>query len=117
MTTDQHRLPGEGAAQPEKDNATAGNRGVGAAKQTTDAADSTRETSRETDRERGLYLPLLWAQLAREAKVKVPLRGKHKRASRQAAINAKRHLGVITAELAALIVLALVAGVLFAGGA
>ena len=58
----------------------------------TDTSDSTRETSRET--ERGLYLPLAWAQLGREAKAK-PFRGKGKRKSRAAAISAKRHQGGI----------------------
>ena len=56
----------------------------------TDTSDSTRETSRET--ERGVYLPLAWAQLGREAKAK-PFRGKGKRKSRAAAISAKRHQG------------------------
>lgn len=83
----------------------------------TDTADSTRGTSRETERERGLFLPLLWAELGREAKAK-PFKGKGKRKSRTDAINAKRNQGGgITAELAGLIVLALVAGVLLAGGA
>lgn len=57
-----------------------------------DTSDSTRETSRET--ERGLYLPLAWAELGREAKAK-PFRGKGKRKSRAAAISAKRHQGGI----------------------
>ena len=54
----------------------------------TDTSDSTRETSRET--ERGVYLPLAWAQLGREAKAK-PFRGKGKRKSRADAIQAKRN--------------------------
>jgi hypothetical protein len=58
----------------------------------TDTSDSTRETSRET--ERGVYLPLAWAQLRREAKAK-PFRGKAKRQARAAAIRAKRHQGGI----------------------
>ena len=58
----------------------------------TDTSDSTRETSRET--ERGVYLPLAWAQLGREAKAK-PFRGKGKRKSRAAAIQAKRNQGGI----------------------
>ena len=79
----------------------------------TDTSDSTRETSRET--ERGVYLPLAWAQLGREAKAK-PFRGKGKRKSRAAAISAKRHQGgTIAAELAGLILLALVAGLLLGG--
>ncbi|MGQ5487561.1 hypothetical protein ACUH78_01850 [Thauera sp. ZXT1-4] len=114
MTTDQHRLPGEGAAQPEKDNATAGNRGVGAAKQATDAADSIRETSRETERERGLFLPLLWAELAREVKP-AKFRGKGKRQARAAAINAKRNQGAVDPELVGLLALAAVAGAMLMG--
>lgn len=81
----------------------------------TDTADSTRETSRETGRERGLFLPLLWAELGREVKAK-PFRGKGKRQARADAIRAKRHQGgTIAAELAGLLALALVAGVLLMG--
>ena len=57
-----------------------------------DASNSTVEQSRET--ERGLYLPLAWAQLGREAKAK-PFRGKGKRKSRADAIQAKRNQGGI----------------------
>ena len=57
-----------------------------------DTSDSTRETSRET--ERGLYLPLAWAELGREVKPK-PFRGKGKRKSRADAIQAKRNQGGI----------------------
>ena len=78
----------------------------------TDTSDSTRETSRET--ERGLYLPLAWAQLGRESKPQ-KFKGKAKRQARAAAINAKRMGGTIAAELAALLVLAVVAGVLLGG--
>ena len=60
----------------------------------TDDHNSTRETSRETERERGLFLPLAWAQLGREAKAK-PFKGKAKRQARAAAIRAKRHQGGI----------------------
>ena len=60
----------------------------------TDTSDSTRETLRETERERGLFLPLLWAELGREVKPK-PFRGKGKRKSRAAAIQAKRNQGGI----------------------
>ena len=56
----------------------------------TDTSDSTRETSRET--ERGVYLPLAWAQLGRESKPQ-KFKGKGKRKSRAAAISAKRHQG------------------------
>jgi hypothetical protein len=59
-----------------------------------DANNSTVEHSRETERERGEYLPLAWAELGREAKAK-PFRGKGKRKSRAAAISAKRHQGGI----------------------
>jgi len=80
-----------------------------------DTANSTHETSRETERERGLFLPLLWAGLARDVKP-APFRGKAKRKSRQAAIQQKRgHLGTVDASLAGLIALALVAGVLMVG--
>ena len=58
----------------------------------TDTSDSTRETSRET--ERGLYLPLAWAQLGRESKPQ-KFKGKAKRQARAAAIRAKRHQGGI----------------------
>ena len=55
-----------------------------------DTGNSTVEHSRETERERGVYLPMAWAQLRREAKAK-PFRGKAKRQARAAAINAKRN--------------------------
>lgn len=80
-----------------------------------DTVDSTRETSRETECERGLYLPLAWAELGRSVKPQ-PFRGKHKRKARADAINAKRCRGGITAELGGLILLALVVGMLLAGG-
>ena len=59
-----------------------------------DTGNSTVEHSRETERERGVYLPMAWAQLRREAKAK-PFRGKVKRQVRAAAIRAKRHQGGI----------------------
>lgn len=81
----------------------------------TDTRDSTRETPRETSRERGLFLPLAWAELGKSVKPG-PFRGKSKRNSRRAAINAKRsHQGNVDAGLAGLIALALVAGVLMVG--
>ncbi len=87
MSNTQHRHQGEDAAHPEKENATAGNRG---------AADKANQTdphfTRETERERGLFLPLLWAELAREVKP-AKFRGKTKRKSRAAAITAKRNQG------------------------
>lgn len=92
MSNTEHRRNGEGAAQPEKENATAGNRGADKANQTD--GNSIVERSRETRRERGLYQPLLWAELGREVKTK-PFRGKHKRKSRADAISAKRHQGGI----------------------
>lgn len=117
MSNIQHRHHGEDAAHPDatKENATAGNRGAADRANQTDQH-STVEQSRETERERGLFLPLLWAQLGCEVKP-AKFRGKHKRAARQAAINAKRNQGTIAAELAGLILLALVAGVLLMGGA
>ena len=110
-TTKFYRHPGEGAARPEKEKGTTpfeiapGN----------DTGNSTVEPSRETERERGIFLPLAWAQLGREVKAK-PFRGKHKRKSRAAAINAKRMSGGIAAELAALLALALVASLLLIAG-
>ena len=93
MSKIDHRLTGEGAAHPERDNALGGNQGAEGAKQSgIDTRNSTRETSRET--ERGLYLPLAWAELGREVKAK-PFKGKAKRQARAAAINAKRHQGGI----------------------
>ncbi len=59
-----------------------------------DASNSTVEHSRETERERGEYLPLAWAELGREVKAK-PFKGKAKRKSRAAAIQAKRNQGGI----------------------
>lgn len=93
MTINFYRLPGEAPAHPDatKENATAGNRGAAGKANQTDPH-STRETSRETERERGLYLPLAWMQRGRMG-------------------------GNITAELAGLILLAAVAGVLLLGGA
>ena len=92
MSNIQHRHQGEDAAHPDatKANATAGNRGAADRANQTDQH-STRETSRETERNRGLYLPLLWA------------------------INAKRMSGGIAAELAGLLALAMVAGLLLTG--
>lgn len=75
----------------------------------TDTVDST------VERERGLFLPLLWAELGREVKAK-PFKGKTKRKARSDAIRAKRgEQGAINLELAALMLLALVAGVLLMG--
>ena len=95
MTINNYRLPGEAPAQPDdtKESATAGNRGAADRANQTDRH-STVEHSRETERERGVYLPMAWAQLRREAKAK-PFRGKGKRKSRAAAISAKRHQGGI----------------------
>ncbi|MBV2264273.1 MAG: hypothetical protein KUL79_12020 [Thauera sp.] len=93
MSNIQHRHQGEAAAHPDatKENATAGNRGAADRANQTDQH-STRETSRETERERGEYLPLAWAQLGREVKPQ-KFKGKGKRQARAAAIRAKRNQG------------------------
>lgn len=82
MSNIQHRQQGEDAAHPDatKENATAGNRGAADRANQTDQH-STVEQSRETERERGVYLPLAW--------------GKGKRKSRADAIQAKRNQGGI----------------------
>lgn len=115
MSNIQHRHPGEDAAHPDatKENATAGNRGAADRANQTDQH-STVEQSRET--ERGLYLPLAWAQLGRESKAK-PFRGKGKRQARADAIRAKRNQGAVDSALVGLLALATVAGVLLLGGA
>lgn len=112
MSKIEHRLTGEGVAHPERDNALGGNQGAEGARQSgIDTRNSTCETSRETECERGLFLPLLWAQLAREVKPQ-----KFKGKSRADAIRAKRgEQGAIDLGLAALILLALVAGLLLVG--
>ena len=91
MSNIQHRHQGEDAAHPDatKENATAGNRGAADRANQTDQH-STVEQSRETERERGVYLPLAWAQLGREAKPQ-KFKGKGKRKSRADAIQAKRN--------------------------
>ena len=93
MSNIQHRQQGEDAAHPdvEKENATAGNRGAADRANQTDPH-FTCETSRETKRERGVYLPLAWAQLARESKPQ-KFKDKAKRQARAAAIRVKRHQG------------------------
>ena len=92
MTINFYRHSAEAAAHPDatKENA----RGQAGAADRANQTDqhSTRETSRET--ERGLYLPLAWAELGREVKAK-PFKGKAKRKSRAAAIQAKRNQGGI----------------------
>ena len=113
MSNIQHRHQGEDAAHPEKENATAGNRGAADKANPTDPH-STVEHSRETERERGLFLPLLWAELAREVKP-AKFRGKTKRKSRADAINAKRYQGGVDSALVGLLALATVAGVLLMG--
>ncbi len=82
----------------------------------TDANSTVEQAPAEADvsRERGLFLPLLWAELGRESKPQ-KFKGKAKRQARAAAINAKRMGGTIAAELAGLIALALVAGALLLG--
>lgn len=116
MTTNQYRHPAEAPAHTDAghENATAGNCGADKANQT--VGDPIVERSRETKRERGLYLPLLWAALARAAKP-AKFRGKSKRQLRAAAICAKRSdQGAIDLQPIGLIALAVVAGLLFAGG-
>lgn len=116
MTTNQYRHPAEAPAHAEAahEDATAGNRGADKTNQT--VGDSVVERSRETTRERGLYLPLLWAELARAFKPE-KLRGKSERQLRAAAIRAKRgDQGAIDLQLIGLIALAAVAGLLLAGG-
>jgi len=110
MTTNFYRLPGEAAAHPEKE------RGATPFESAphTDDPNSTRETSRETERERALFLPLLWAELAREVKP-AKFRGKGKRQARAAAINAKRNQGAVDPELVGLLALAAVAGAMLMG--
>jgi hypothetical protein len=95
MSNIQHRQQGEDAAHPDatKENATAGNRGAADRANQTDQH-STVEQSRETERERGVYLPLAWAQLGRESKPQ-KFKGKAKRQARADAIRAKRHQGGI----------------------
>ena len=106
MSNIQHRHQGEDAAHPDatKENATAGNRGAADKANPTDPH-STVEHSRETERERGLFLPLLWAELAREVKP-AKFRGK-----------TKRYQGAVDSALVGLLALALVSGVLLLGGA
>lgn len=79
--------------------------------------DTPDSTAPEAERERGLFLPLAWAQLGGTVKPQ-PFRGKAKRKSRQAAIQQKRgHHGDVDPELLGLVLLALVAGLLLVGGA
>lgn len=118
MTTNQYRHPAEADACT-KENALGGDQGADNEQNETVPNLTVEQVPFEADvsRERGLYLPLAWAQLGREMKPQ-KFRGKHKRKSRAAAIRAKRGMGGgITAELAGLIALALVAGVMLLGGA
>lgn len=80
----------------------------------TDTADSTVEHSRET--ERGLYLPLAWAQLGSAVKP-AKFRGKTKRKTRADAIRAKRSMGYVDRQLAGWLVLAAVSALMLIGGA
>lgn len=80
----------------------------------TDTADSTVEHSRET--ERGLYLPLAWAQLGSAVKP-AKFRGKNKRKTRADAIWAKRSMGHVDLQLAGWLVLAAVSALMLIGGA
>ena len=94
MSNIQHRQQGEDAAHPDatKENATAGNRGAADRANQTDQH-STRETSRETERERGEYLPLAWARLGGAVEPQ-QFRGKAKRQARADAIRVKRMGGI-----------------------
>ena len=83
-TTKLYRHPGEDAVRPEKEKGTT----PFEIAPRNDNGNSTVEHSRET--ERGLYLPLAWAQLGREVKPQ-KFRGKGKRQARAAAIQAKRN--------------------------
>lgn len=120
MTINSYRLPGEAPAHPDatKESATAGNRGAADKARQSEHHSTVEQAPAEADvsRERGLFLPLLWAELGKSAKPQ-KFKGKAKRKSRADAINAKRYQGTIAAELAGLILLALVAGVLLMGGA
>lgn len=114
MPNIQNRQIGEGAAHPDatKENATAGNRGA----DKTNLTDhhSTVEHPRET--ERGLYLPLAWAQLGNAVKP-AKFRGKNKRKTRADAIRAKRSMGHMDLQLAGWLVLAVVSALMLIGGA
>ena len=98
MSNIQHRQQGEDAAHPDatKENATAGNRGAADRANQADRHSTVEQAPAEADvsRERGLFLPLLWAELGREVKPQ-KFRGKSKRKSRAAAIQAKRNQGGI----------------------
>lgn len=114
MTINQYRCSAEVGAQPEKDKGRIP--GQDATHEQNETLNSTVKQSRETERERGLFLPLAWAELAKGVKP-ASSRGKAKRKSRVAAISAKRvHQSSVDASLAGLIVLALVAGLLLTGG-
>lgn len=94
MSNIQHRHQSEAPAHPDatKESATAGNRGAADRANQTDRHSTVEQAPAEADvsRERGLFLPLLWAELGREVKPK-PFRGKGKRKSRADAIQAKRN--------------------------
>lgn len=102
MTINFYRLPGEAAAQPDatKESATAGNRGAADKTKQSDRYSTVEQASAEADvsRERGLFLPLAWAELGKS--VKPPkFKGKGKRQARAAAILAKRNQGDVLFEL------------------
>mgnify|MGYP003442337827 FL=1 len=116
MTTNQYRHPAEAPAHADAghEKATEGNRGADKANYADGV--SIVERSRETKRERGLYLPLRWAELASAVKP-AKSRVKSPRELRAAAIRAKRgNQGAIDLQLLGLIALAVVAGLLLAGG-
>lgn len=102
MTTNFYRHQGEAPAHPDatKENALAGNQGAADKAKQSDRYSTVEQAPAEADvsRDRGLFLPLLWAELGRGVKP-APFRGKHKRKSRADAINAKRNQGDIAFEL------------------
>lgn len=110
-----HRPTGEDGARPDAINEAGRNLGQeDATHEQNDRRNSTAEHPREALRERGLFLPLAWAELAKSVKPQ-PFRGRSKRKSLAAAINAKRNQGNIDADSAGPLALALVAGVLLVG--
>lgn len=86
MTTNQYRRSAEADARTKEKGR---DPGQDATPEQNEQRNSTRETSRETERERGEYLPLAWARLGGAVEPQ-QFRGKGRRKSRQAAIQAKR---------------------------
>ena len=109
-TTKLYRHPGEDAVRPEKEKGTT----PFEIAPRNDTGNSTVEPSRETERERGIFFPLAWAQLARELKL-AKFKGRHKLQAHADAIRAKHNQGAIDLQLVGLIALATVAGLLLVG--